>query len=386
MKMTASLANGAGMTVGERIRRHARLSLTALAHRERATPPFMIIFINSICNLTCEHCFYWRNLNRRDDLTYDEFKALSAELGIFENLNLSGGEPFIRPDFGAICRLFLERNRVRRVYVPTNGYFTERTQKQLGEVFEFGEKTFLSFACEISLDGMPEYHNRFRGNPKSFEKAMETYDMLAEMQKREPRLLIHCNTVAMSENMDEIWRLTEYLRGRCPAMEHHNLAIIRGDRKNPSLQGPALQQYRRLYDHVADVWKDRERRRFGAVVEPMLQWAKVKTIETCSQYVPCTAGKLTGVVYANGDVSVCESHPPLGNLRQKSFFEIWDSEEARSLRASIQAKQCYCTNEVFLWPSIVFQPLQLTRAVLGSQRDVGRTGDGAGSGGASAPS
>jgi len=51
-----------------------------------------------------------------------------------------------------------------------------------------------------------------------------------------------------------------------------------------------------------------------------------------------------GVVYANGDVTVRESHPPLGNLRQKSFFEIWDSEEADALRAQIKAKQCYCTS------------------------------------------
>jgi MoaA/NifB/PqqE/SkfB family radical SAM enzyme len=93
----------------------------------------------------------------------------------------------------------------------------------------------------------------------------------------------------------------------------------------------------------------------------------MKTIETESQYIPCTAGNLTGVVYANGDVSVCETHAPLGNLRQKSFFEIWDSEAAQTLRAQIKAKQCYCTNEVFLWPSIVFQPVQLTQALLGAR-------------------
>ena len=353
------------MTVFDRIQRHTQLSWKALHHHERSTPPFMIVFINSICNLTCEHCFYWRNLNQRDDLTFDEFKKLSEELGQFENLNLSGGEPFIRPEFAEICRLFVEDNGVKRIYVPTNGYFTERTQQQLQRVFE--SSTLLSFVCELSLDGMPEYHDRFRGNPKSFAKAMETYDMLAEMQKSEPRLGIHANSVAMSENMDEIRRLTDYLKQRCPAMEHHNLAIIRGDRKNPSLQGPALEQYKALYDHIAQVWRDREQKRFGAVVEPMLQWAKIKTIETSSQYVPCTAGNLTGVVYANGDVSVCESHPPLGNLRKKSFFEIWDSEEATSLRARIQARQCYCTNEVFLWPSIVFQPVQLTKALIGAK-------------------
>jgi len=173
--------------------------------------------------------------------------------------------------------------------------------------------------------------------------------------------------VAMSENMDEIWQLTEYLHDNCPMMEHHNLAIIRGDRKNPSLQGPQLEKYKGLYHHVAEVWSDREKHRFGASVEPMLQWAKVKTIESESQFVPCKAGVLTGVVYANGDVSVCEQHFPLGNLRDKSFFEIWDSPEAKKLRANIKAKECYCTNEVFMWSSIVFQPIQLTRAVIGSK-------------------
>jgi hypothetical protein len=98
----------------------------------------------------------------------------------------------------------------------------------------------------------------------------------------------------------------------------------------------------------------------------MLQYVKVKTIEGGAQFVPCKAGVLSGVIYANGDVSVCETHAPLGNLREKRFFEIWDSPEAKALRAQIKAKECYCTNEVFMWPSIVFQPVQLTRAFVGA--------------------
>src|ERR671937_1748461 len=117
------------MSIMSRVSRHTKLSLKAIGHQKRQTPPFMIVFINSICNLTCEHCFYWRNLNRRDDLTYDEFRKLSLELGHFENLNLSGGEPFLRPEFAEICSLFIENNGVKQIYVPTNGYFTERTEK-----------------------------------------------------------------------------------------------------------------------------------------------------------------------------------------------------------------------------------------------------------------
>lgn len=353
------------MSIVSRISRHTKLSMQAASYKERQTPPFMIIFINSICNLTCEHCFYWKELNKRDDLTYEEFEKLSLELGDFENLNLSGGEPFINKEFGEICQLFINNNGVKNIYVPTNGYFTDRTEKALRKVLE--SESLELFVCEISLDGMPEYHNNFRGNPRSFEKAMETYQMLARLQEEDPRLRIHANTVAMSENMDEIWNLTEYLYENCPKMEHHNLAIIRGDRKNPSLQGPQLEKYKNLYRHVAEVWKDREQTRFGASVEPMLQWAKVKTIESESQFIPCKAGVLTGVVYANGDVSVCEQHFPLGNLRKNSFFEIWDSDNAKKLRASIKAKECYCTNEVFMWSSIVFQPVQLTRAIVGTK-------------------
>jgi hypothetical protein len=167
--------------------------------------------------------------------------------------------------------------------------------------------------------------------------------------------------------MDEIRRLTSYLFDRCPKMDHHNLALIRGDRKNPSLQGPSLEQYQQLYEYIRRQWAPREEGRYGALVEPMLQWAKSRTAATQTQVVPCRAGVLNAVVYSNGDVSVCENHAPLGNLRQKSFREIWNSPEAQALRKSIAAKACYCTNEVFLWPSITYQPQQLVRAMIGAR-------------------
>ena len=348
-----------------RLARHARLTWRARARQPADTPPFLVLFINSICNLTCEHCFYWKNLNSRDDLSFAELRALSEDLGPLENLNLSGGEPFIRKEFADIVRTFIHNNGVRQIYVPTNGFFTDRTERALRDVLT--EASLQLFVCEISLDGMPEYHNRFRGNAQSFERAMLTYDMLAELQKQDPRLRIHCISTATNENMEEIRGLTDLLRERCPAMDHHNLALIRGDRKNPSLKGPALDRYRALYDHVRSRWRTQEEGRFGSSVEPMLQWAKMETVREERQVVPCRAGVLSGVVYANGDVSVCETHPPLGNLRQRSFRDIWFSPEATALRARIRAGACWCTNEVFLWPSIVFQPGSLAKSMLGAR-------------------
>ncbi len=351
------------MRLFKRIARHARL--TWQNYGRLPSPPFLILFINSICNQKCEHCFYWRNLNRKDDLTREELLALSRSLGRIENLNLSGGEPFLRPEFGEICRQFIRHNRVREIYVPTNGSFTERTVEQVRSVLE--EKSLKLFVAELSLDGMPEFHDRFRGMKNAFARAMETYDALAELQKSDPRLRIHANSVATDANMDEIRKLTTYLFEQYPRIDHHNLAIIRGDRKNPSLMGPQLQEYAELYEYVRRLWASRERGRYGAIVEPMLQSVKVRTAEAHAQVVPCRAGILTGVVYSNGDVSFCETHPPIGNIRDKPFPEIWRSAKARALRGSVRAGECTCTNEVFLWPSIVYQPLHLLRSLLGSK-------------------
>ena len=351
------------MNAVERVLRHTRI--TWQNYRNLPSPPFLILFINSICNQKCEHCFYWRNLNRRDDLSKEELFALSRSLGRIENLYISGGEPFLRPEFGEICRQFIRHNQVRQIYVPTNGYFADRTVKQITETLK--ERALNLFVPEISLDGLGEFHNRFRGSPGAFDKAMQTYEALAKLQESDPRLRIHANSTATDVNMNEIRRLTTYLFDRCPKMDHHNLALIRGDRKNPSLQGPGLEEYRRLYEYIRRLWAPRELGRYGSIVEPLLQWAKSRTAAAQTQVVPCRAGVLNAVVYSNGDVSVCEQHAPLGNLRERSFGEIWKSPEAQALRKSIAAKECYCTNEVFLWPSITYQPQQLVRVILGAK-------------------
>jgi MoaA/NifB/PqqE/SkfB family radical SAM enzyme len=349
-----------------RLRRHVSLTAQAAQEQPAQTPPFLILFVNSICNLKCEHCFYWDSLNKRDDLTFHEIVALSRDLGPIENLNLSGGEPFLRREFAAIVQQFVDHNGVRQVYVPTNGWYTAKTIAALREVL--ADPRLWYFVCELSLDGTRDYHDKFRGAKGSFDRAMDTYDALAELQQEDSRLRIHAISTATAENMDEIQELTDFLFERCPKMDHHNLALIRGDRKNPSLQGPALSAYCRLADHVKARWQARERGRFGSSIEPMLQWAKVKTAEEQRQVVPCRAGVLTGVVYANGDVSLCETHAPIGNLRRSTFRQIWFSDEAQALRRAIAARQCYCTNEIFLWPSIAFQPLQLLRAAASGLR------------------
>ncbi len=351
------------MNVAQRLARHARLSWTA--NFGAPTPPILVFFINSICNQKCEHCFYWESLNGKDDMSFDEIVAMSNSMGKIEILNLSGGEPFLRPEFGQIAKQFIRHNGVRQIYVPSNGYFADRTVKHISETLE--EKDLDYFVIELSLDGLGEFHDRFRVSPGSFEKSMQTYDALAKLQERDPRLRIHAISTATTVNLDEIRRLTTYLYDRCPKMDHHNLGMIRGDRKNPSLLEPDLKQYWDLYEYTRRLWANREKDRYGSSVEPMMQEVKMRILKSRSQVVSCAAGKISAVIYANGDVSVCEIRPPIGNLRKNTFPEIWQSHATNEVRASIAKKECHCTYEIPLWASIVYNPLSLVKSYIGAK-------------------
>jgi MoaA/NifB/PqqE/SkfB family radical SAM enzyme len=282
-------------------------------------------------------------------------------LGPLENLNLSGWEPFLRPEFAEICSEFIRNNHARQIYCPTNGWYTQKTEAQLGQLLHGTDLEL--FTIELSIDGMPEFHDRFRAKKGSFDRLLETYDMLAGLQQNHPQLQIHSITTATAENIGQIVPLSRFLHERCPGMNRHNIALLRGERKRATLLAPSICEYQDVTREVGRIWAGRKDRSAARVVDPMLHWAKAETSRRGGQVVPCRAGILTGVVYANGDVSLCEQHTPLGNLRSNTFLEIWHSPQAVQLRRRIADKECSCTNEIFLWSSLAFQPVPLMRAL-----------------------
>ena len=66
------------MRLAKRVAKHLRLQWINKSIPAVPSPPFLTLFINSICNMKCEHCFYWRQLNSPDDLTFDELVTHEA--------------------------------------------------------------------------------------------------------------------------------------------------------------------------------------------------------------------------------------------------------------------------------------------------------------------
>jgi radical SAM family uncharacterized protein len=113
------------------------------------------------CNLECQMCPFWR---REDDplLTVREevrmMDALAAAGVSF--LGFEGGEPLLRPDLPAI----LEEAHARfHTSVVTNGWLLAQRFRELRNHLEY---------LFVSLDGIGETHDRLRGIPRSFERAV----------------------------------------------------------------------------------------------------------------------------------------------------------------------------------------------------------------------
>jgi MoaA/NifB/PqqE/SkfB family radical SAM enzyme len=140
----------------------------------------IIFFVTSRCNATCETCFYWEDLNRQGDLSWEEIVKLSHNTPPFTDLWFSGGEPTLRKELPEIIDLFVRNNGVRYINLPTNGLRPYRTH----EIVEhcLSQNQGLELHVNIALDGLRESHDFMRGVPGNFEKALETARLLRKLK------------------------------------------------------------------------------------------------------------------------------------------------------------------------------------------------------------
>jgi hypothetical protein len=128
-----------------------------------------IIFVTSRCNATCETCFYWDELNRQGDLSWEEIVKLSENTPPFTDLWFSGGTDTSKGSAGD-RRPFREEQR-RDLYQPAD----ERLKPY--RIYEVADQCLrknpgLELHVNVSIDGLREYHDFMRG-VRRFDKALE---------------------------------------------------------------------------------------------------------------------------------------------------------------------------------------------------------------------
>lgn len=321
------------------------------------------LFISSICNSKCRNCFYKSKLNKRNDLSFEEIKNLSKSLGKINVLNISGGEPFLKREIAEIYRVFLENNKIKVVSIPTNGLLPDLILKRTTEVLEISKGKRV-VVC-ISLDGTEKMHDLVRGVKGNFKKVIETYKNLKKLKKEYPNFSLRINTVIYENNYKDLFDLFSQISRTFPLVDAVTLGLGRPVKFGEKITLPEKKEIIKLFLHKEKT-SDKKRSFARKLVERMVFIAALERLEKQKQTIPCLSGEKEGVVYANGDVGVCEMLPEIGNIRKKSFEKIWRSKEASKLRSKIKKRECFCTHEGFIFQSILNQPRFWPRLVVKS--------------------
>jgi len=326
-----------------------------------ATPRVLTLYVTSACNAKCKHCFYWQNLNQKADLRMEEIDELSRSLGKLDKLLIAGGEPFLRRELPEICEIFIRQNDVEIISIPTNALLPDLIARQLRRTLALADGR--SIRLNLSLDGTEAVHDDIRGVPGNFEKVVETFARARELQVEYPNLAIGINSCVMDANYRDLFGLFDEFPGIFPNIEMPGLILLRGDPYEPKLELPTIQELEALHSY--------KRAKTGAS-QPLL-WkladmanfrVGLESIRTQSQAVPCEAGRILGVVEDNGNVRHCELLPPIGNLREKGFQEIWTSPEAVIAREKIVRGECHCTHECNVFESLLAHPAHGLKALV----------------------
>jgi 12,18-didecarboxysiroheme deacetylase len=129
--------------------------------------PVVVWNVTRRCNLKCVHCYaHARDEEFMGELSTQEGKAVLDDLAEFGApvVLFSGGEPLVRPDLTELADYAVRKGM--RAVISTNG--TLITPRVAGELKKIG----LSYVG-ISLDGLDEVNDRFRGVNGAFKKALD---------------------------------------------------------------------------------------------------------------------------------------------------------------------------------------------------------------------
>ncbi|MHC4566996.1 MAG: radical SAM protein [Planctomycetota bacterium] len=128
--------------------------------------PIVVWNITRACNLKCVHCYNDSSTRANDEVSTDEAKKVLdglVEFGV-PSVLFSGGEPLMRPDLFELIEY--ASGRGLRTVISTNGTLIKADMAK--KLKDYG----VSYVG-ISLDGIGEINDKFRGVAGAFDDAVQ---------------------------------------------------------------------------------------------------------------------------------------------------------------------------------------------------------------------
>ncbi len=159
-------------------------------------PRSAVIAVTLGCNSRCKTCDIWM-IRPENELAPADYRRLPGSL---KNINVSGGEPFLRDDLPAIVRVMREATKDPRIVISTNGLLPERIERIMREI--------PGAAVRVSIDGIGAAHDIARGVPGNYERCIETLERLRAIGVTDLGL----SATASAHNPGEVPRVLDLAR------------------------------------------------------------------------------------------------------------------------------------------------------------------------------
>jgi len=319
-------------------------TLATYHEKLRKAPDLRQLFLELTlkCNEHCFHCGSSCAENLPDGLPLDTYKAILDEVkrnfGTKVRLAVTGGEPLLYPDFFELMEYAKSLGFLWGM--TSNG--TLITKEVAHRLKETGMRSI-----SLSIDGVPETHDRYRGLKDAYKLGMQGIQNLID----EDAFNIMVTTVVNHENIRELDQLFEVF----DAMDINEWRLTgiepigRAEKVPQMLLTPEDNRY--LMEYI----KAKREQRIPVTYSCCHFLGTKYEAEVRDWYFLCNAGVYVAGILVNGDVTACLDIPRneksiQGNIHQESFTKIWNerfeifrtplSERNEKCAACPEAKWC----------------------------------------------
>jgi MoaA/NifB/PqqE/SkfB family radical SAM enzyme len=349
----------------------------------RPINPLTLTFsVTAACQSRCKTCnigaLYLANPRLADrNLSLEEIEKVFRALGPIYFFNISGGEPFMRPDLAEIVRLACLHLKPHLIHIPTNAisprFIAKTTRKILAYMDEHAPPS-VPISIKPSIDGVGAMHDYVRGYPGNFELLEKTIDALLEIRSENPRLHVDLGTVISNLNLHHLDEIEDWVHARGIESYRHEIAEQRAEFHN---LGDPITPPADVYEALTERFRRKIARnirgkafltRTTEAVRVVYYDVAVQILRQRRQVTPCYGGISNIHMNYDGEIWPCcvlGGDQPLGRVRDWDYDipALLRSDQARKARKYVADGNCACPlanqwlNNVLLTPRHMLKAL-----------------------------
>jgi radical SAM protein with 4Fe4S-binding SPASM domain len=246
--------------------------------------------------------------------------------------NITGGEPLLREDLVEIADILMKKSK--RVVISTNGFFTDK-------IINIAKK-HKHIGIRISLEGLPSLNDELRGIKDGFDHGLRT---LLELQRIGLKDIGFGITVSDKNAKDLVvlYRLAKKLNIEfATACVHNSFYFHKHDNKIEKKDEVIAY----FYELINELLKTKKIKNW---YRAYFNYGLINYIKGKNRLLPCMAGTNLFFLDPWGEIRSCNGMDSdaldnsMGNLKDKTFKEIWHETKAENIRKSVKncTKNCW---------------------------------------------